>query len=473
MNMERRNHLRKATDDFAFVQLDRENGGLVLNVSEGGLRFRANTPILQASPIYVWFWLNIGDRIEAVAETAWTDEARKEGGLRFARLSETARSQIRTFLRRSDLPATRTDAALPPPTPTLVPPAPQSGKSTWDVSPSPAPAALWEPEAPPSPPQTSAASWQEDAVPFIHEIPAIVSQSGPAPSPRETPSAPRMPVAPSPPRAPSPREVSPAPARSDRAPSPRKAPPPPSFRFSTIPEKPEMEMEHGAALITVEQYQGKSRLSFFGGFFVGILVSALAAIPLFVILTRHANSGAPQNSPSSSSLAQSQPQATSASSGPSYPPNPAPSGKPKKSVPSARSTDLSPAPEPLFPQLQSRPRAAQPASGSSAAPLTAQTATAAVNPPRVAPHAVNDLQIPVQPANNSPFSKMTPERLWAAVKEGNARAEVALADLYLHGDGVPQNCDQARVLLTAAAQKKFPEAIKKLQQLDEQGCPSD
>ncbi len=68
---------------------------------------------------------------------------------------------------------------------------------------------------------------------------------------------------------------------------------------------------------------------------------------------------------------------------------------------------------------------------------------------------------------------MTPERLWAAVQQGNPRTEVALADLYLRGEGVPKNCDQARVLLIAAAQKHNAEAVKRLQQLNEQGCPTD
>ena len=44
---------------------------------------------------------------------------------------------------------------------------------------------------------------------------------------------------------------------------------------------------------------------------------------------------------------------------------------------------------------------------------------------------------------------------------------------HLRGDGVPKNCDQARVLLIAAAQKHNAEAVKRLQQLNEQGCPTD
>jgi TPR repeat protein len=61
--------------------------------------------------------------------------------------------------------------------------------------------------------------------------------------------------------------------------------------------------------------------------------------------------------------------------------------------------------------------------------------------------------------------------LWSAVAQGNTSAEVALARLYLIGGGVPKSCDQARVLLQAAARKGNGEALDKLSQLDRQGCP--
>jgi hypothetical protein len=46
-----------------------------------------------------------------------------------------------------------------------------------------------------------------------------------------------------------------------------------------------------------------------------------------------------------------------------------------------------------------------------------------------------------------------PVELWKAVKRGNVSAEVALANLYLEGAAVPQNCEQAQVLLHAASMK--------------------
>jgi hypothetical protein len=61
--------------------------------------------------------------------------------------------------------------------------------------------------------------------------------------------------------------------------------------------------------------------------------------------------------------------------------------------------------------------------------------------------------------------------LWSAVGQGNTAAEVTLAKLYMIGGGVPKNCDQARVLLKAAAKKGNSEAVSKLSQITRQGCP--
>ena len=68
---------------------------------------------------------------------------------------------------------------------------------------------------------------------------------------------------------------------------------------------------------------------------------------------------------------------------------------------------------------------------------------------------------------------MTAEQLWASVQTGSSKAAVALADLYIKGEGVPQNCSQARVLLLVASEKRNAEAIRRLQELDKTGCPLD
>jgi TPR repeat protein len=67
----------------------------------------------------------------------------------------------------------------------------------------------------------------------------------------------------------------------------------------------------------------------------------------------------------------------------------------------------------------------------------------------------------------------TPEAvkwLWKAVGKQNTSAVLLLADLYIRGEGVAKNCDQARLLLAAAAKKGAEEAAAKLRTLDSNGC---
>ena len=60
--------------------------------------------------------------------------------------------------------------------------------------------------------------------------------------------------------------------------------------------------------------------------------------------------------------------------------------------------------------------------------------------------------------------------LWASVEKGNTKAAIILADLYAWGRGVPQNCDQARVLLVAAAKRGSTEASQRLVDMEAEGC---
>lgn len=60
--------------------------------------------------------------------------------------------------------------------------------------------------------------------------------------------------------------------------------------------------------------------------------------------------------------------------------------------------------------------------------------------------------------------------LWKAMAKHNGPASVALADLYLKGDGVSKNCDQARLLLDSAAQRGVTGAGERLRHLRAFGC---
>jgi hypothetical protein len=60
--------------------------------------------------------------------------------------------------------------------------------------------------------------------------------------------------------------------------------------------------------------------------------------------------------------------------------------------------------------------------------------------------------------------------LWDSVGKGNTSAELTLAELYWHGEGIEHNCDQARNLLTVAAGKGNADAKKQLEKFQQEGC---
>ena len=60
--------------------------------------------------------------------------------------------------------------------------------------------------------------------------------------------------------------------------------------------------------------------------------------------------------------------------------------------------------------------------------------------------------------------------LWKATAKHNADATLLLSDLYLKGNGVPRNCDQARVLLDAAAIEGIKGAGNRLRHMAAFGC---
>jgi hypothetical protein len=85
-----------------------------------------------------------------------------------------------------------------------------------------------------------------------------------------------------------------------------------------------------------------------------------------------------------------------------------------------------------------------------------------------------------QPATGVPSPQPRPTRttlsrlaqLWTSTEAGDPKAAATLADIYLRGDGVPVDCDQARALLFVASKENNAEATKKLQGLSETGCPA-
>jgi hypothetical protein len=108
--------------------------------------------------------------------------------------------------------------------------------------------------------------------------------------------------------------------------------------------------------------------------------------------------------------------------------------------------------------------------------IAPQTVPAAAGSPEVATgqNGAGELAIAKQYLNGTSGmtrdSGQAAEWLWKAVRKRNVEATLALSDLYLRGDGVPKSCDQARLLLDAAARKGAAAAAERLRQLEASNC---
>jgi hypothetical protein len=93
---ERRLTPRKTAERFAYINIEPGNGGIVLNVSEGGLCFHSIAPIQRSETVRFWFREH-DRRIEVQGNLVWTDKTQKTVGLRFTMLPEEAREPMRKW----------------------------------------------------------------------------------------------------------------------------------------------------------------------------------------------------------------------------------------------------------------------------------------------------------------------------------------------------------------------------------------
>jgi hypothetical protein len=339
--LERRGKMRKVPEQFAFLQLEQDDGGTVLDISEGGLRFETFAPVKEQGPIRFWFSLNLRERIEAWGELAWTDGERKTGGLKFLGLSEGGRERIREYLGHCS--------------PQKFHPKPTSRES--------------------------------DAVATFVSI-ARPRQSALLPGKKE--------------------HVEPA--------------------IAFPPLNPQATAS--GVLVPMQRHLAAMRRQLMIGLLIGACAAAIiafAAIKFSQFLHDNRATAKP------------------------------PVEAPSQTAPAAGPTSNAP-----------------PAAGRTATDVfalgnqkktggTART-QAAPPPPRTA-DPIGHLSRQKNP--------LTPDQLWTLVQAGNSTAAAALAELYIKGDGVPQSCAQARVLLLVASEKRNAAAIKRLADLDKEGCPAN
>jgi hypothetical protein len=387
---------RKVVKASLSIQIEPNNTATVLNVSDGGLGFLANRPVLQSGKVHFSYLEN--DLLVATSGVlVWTDPSKLIGGLSFASLPQAERERIYRWLNQGVAP-----------------------KSTQTPSkPAPAPSPLKEPAR------------------------VLLKESPPADT-----APPRATAAPAPPFAPTaiPMQQLAGPGfqRFEDGPQPR------GYAWDREMSAP------------------NSRPRFFRGFLAGVFVSAIIAGFLFFT---YGNSNIDLRKEWSEMIG---PSPALRVAPPALSPVQAPPPAPLELPPPAGAgapADIAP-----LPAAGNAPKAGNaPTNTTAQSPIENERSTPV---PEKLPSKTTDLgeedlalarrYLAEMPGRTN--SATATQYLWAAVEKGNITAEITLADMYARGDGVTKNCDQAQVLLRAAARKDSSEVSQKLAQMIRIGC---
>ncbi len=415
MDPNRRRHLRKVPDKSAFVQIEGEEVGKVLNVSEGGLSFRSFAPAPQYGPLYFWFSFNLKDRIEGMGELAWTDSSRKVGGLRFVQLSKSSREQIHEWLCR--MPSPQVSEREPVPRVRSNGEPAKIGASKFDRAARFVSRARSQHFAPP------VNNWDRaDSNVRSQHFPA----SSNAVDPRNSKARSQHFL------------ISLSDGEEPSAPSP------------ALPG-----IEASGGLVPAERYHSAKKRQLVRGVLLGIIISATVTASAFKYLSHRQHAENTKVASAESSFPKIDPQA--------LPPAPQPEFSP------------SPAVDVFSSGKQNMGMLPKPASSKQLAASYAYSQSPLQTLETKAPNQA--ARTPGQPRLSDPPSvvkkSMTPAQLWGAVQAGNTKAAVVLAEDFIQGEGVPKNCQQARILLLMASEKRNAAAIKRLQELDKDKdtCP--
>lgn len=96
---DRRQHARVQVRSVMYLELDQDNGGLITNLSEGGIAIQCAEPIAGDLFSAMRFRLPRSDKwIDAKGKLAWLGKSTKEAGIQFLELNEQARLQIQNWV---------------------------------------------------------------------------------------------------------------------------------------------------------------------------------------------------------------------------------------------------------------------------------------------------------------------------------------------------------------------------------------
>jgi hypothetical protein len=457
---------RKVADRILTIRIEPDNHAIVLNVSDEGLGFHAYAPVTQSGTIHFSFSDN-GRRFEGSGELIWTDATQKTGGLRFSSLSRASRQRIWNWLDQLGAVTSSEPSAE----------AATKQEETAHLS----SAAARESVASVSrPTESSVPRQQVSSAPAVGAAHETIADAERFAEPGRTQTAQPPPVQapylglglPQNYGAPPPEGVPPAPPVSQPTLYPG---------FSLIKEDPR------PTPYSWNDELEPPKTNFFSGFVSGGIVSAIiVAIVIFAYgnpigfllgkgqawtTTPAASQREPAPPPPAGALARTPAPSTPISPGnvaaPSAPSSAADASGNSGATDSADSTlaadATTPTKQPAETETPAMPRSRQHLKSTRITRPPKTVADGGDGDFALAQRYLNGKAGRADGAIAAPF-------LWAAVEKGNVAAEVTLADLYARGDGVPKNCDQARVLFRAAAEKGSSEASQQLSQIIRRGC---
>jgi PilZ domain len=403
MNQNKRAIVRRRTQQLVYLELGRENGGVMLNLSEEGCGFQAITPVKMGESRF-GFQINGGRRIAGDAEITWADDSGVMGGLRFINLPTEARKEIRAWLEETNAPM-------------------EYGFASAAAA------------------SAAAAGAAVGARPVRPNI-----APDPYPQPREAAPSIRIPQQEAPPQRPPWQNAS-------------------SLGYP-VANEPRFNSPFTEAIIPYPDPQQRRSASVWRGLAVAAMVVAVLA--LGVVYQKEVGS-------SLIWVGETMSGKTKASTV-------VPADKPvDTSVPSTKS-DSAPTPNGSADKDSSAalPESDPVADSKKAADDTAKLPASKPETEAATPRAseASERSVSALDRQNAAAQKPEPnwsetdsvEALWGAVQGGSVSAEVSLAERFARGAGVNKNCDQAKVLMKAAADKGNREARLRLYELETQGC---
>jgi len=434
-NPERRHAQRNRPEQLVYVDLGPFNGGIMLNVSEGGFRVCAVSPLRPNEKIHFAFAVDKTRRLEGTGQLEWTEENGKVAGLQFTDVSEEFRREIRQWLTKSQ---------------------PSVGAGREFIPATAAPVHTLEkscPDLKAEPPKVQPASpLVEKPELKIEAPPAAAAAADTAEHQRSSESVqPRKLRTPVPPI-----EGSELPKMLHAA--------APKEREEAAAQSKAAERKRPKELAAAKEVQKGSSPRLSRAVAVGIVAAVMAVLLAAAVfsfrrevgesLIRLGEKMVGETKPANP-VRRAKPETLPVTSAMDSSAN-LPSGPPAADA----RANLVPAEAPLIQKAPSTPVAGS--------PKVAAQGTALEEPGQAELAAAKRI---LGSKNGSQDITVAMKLLWLAVQKGNPAAVLTLSDLYLRGQVVAKNCAQARVLLMAAAKKGSAEAKARLEQSRQEGCP--